>query len=128
MGYVGPLTFDIAVVNIGEAMNLNTGLFRAPRDGIYFFVFSAQAGFLPPGSMDIVLYVSNNITRPMANYHAPPDMDWTMSSMQALVFLKSGEEVGIRIVECQSGFLQDSPGKHLTNFVGFLLKEDIVFN
>jgi hypothetical protein len=38
-----PIPFDVAVVNEGNAMDLTTGKFTAPRPGIYFFSFAAVA-------------------------------------------------------------------------------------
>jgi len=35
------VTFNVARLNIGGAMNLGTGVFTAPRRGTYFFTFTA---------------------------------------------------------------------------------------
>jgi hypothetical protein len=40
-----PIPFDLAVVNEGNAMDLTTGKFTAPRPGIYFFSFTGHADF-----------------------------------------------------------------------------------
>ena len=39
------LTFDEEMVNIGKAMNLRTGVFTAPKDGTYFFIFAGNVEF-----------------------------------------------------------------------------------
>jgi hypothetical protein len=38
-----PIPFDLAVVNEGNAMDLASGKFTAPRPGIYFFSFAGLA-------------------------------------------------------------------------------------
>jgi hypothetical protein len=44
--------FQVEVVNEGNAMNLTSGIFTAPRLGIYFFSFTGLALF--PASSDFV--------------------------------------------------------------------------
>ena len=34
------IPFDREVTNVGNAMNLTSGIFTAPKSGTYFFVFS----------------------------------------------------------------------------------------
>jgi hypothetical protein len=51
-----PIPFDLAVVNEGNAMDLTSGTFTAPRKGIYFFSFTGQAIF-PASSSKVWLGV-----------------------------------------------------------------------
>lgn len=58
-----PIPFEEEVLNIGNAMNINTGKFTAPRDGIYFLTFTAERVWFPtaPASgLDIVMYLNGN--------------------------------------------------------------------
>ena len=52
-----PITFELAVVNEENAMNLTSGKFTAPRPGIYFFSFTGLADF-PVSSSRVELGVS----------------------------------------------------------------------
>jgi hypothetical protein len=51
-----PIPFELEVVNEGNAMNLKSGKFTAPRPGIYFFSFTGLAEF-PVSSSRVVLGV-----------------------------------------------------------------------
>ena len=53
---VTPIPFDLARVNEGNAMNLTSGKFTAPRTGIYFFSFTGNADF-PASSSKVYLGV-----------------------------------------------------------------------
>ncbi len=50
-----PIPFEIDVVNDGNAMDLTTGIFTAPKTGTYFFDFSA-VGLPETGVYNIVFY------------------------------------------------------------------------
>jgi hypothetical protein len=54
--YNTPIPFDLARVNEGNAMNLTSGIFTAPRPGIYFFSFTGMALF-PAASSSVQLSV-----------------------------------------------------------------------
>ena len=42
--YDSLITYDRLVVNIGNGMNIENGVFRAPFGGVYFFTFMATTG------------------------------------------------------------------------------------
>ena len=53
-GSIGtPIPFELALVNEGNAMNLQTGKFTAPRPGIYFFLFTGNAEFQASTSINV---------------------------------------------------------------------------
>jgi hypothetical protein len=102
-----PIPFDLAVVNEGNAMNLTSGIFTAPRPGIYFFSFTGLAEF-PPSSSSVYLGVSlhlnggrigsgvveepNNVARQLL----PLTVHSTLN-------LKSDDQVWMEIIQMSSG-------------------------
>jgi hypothetical protein len=57
-----PIPFDLAVVNEGNAMDLTSGIFTAPRPGIYFFLFTGVARLESSSDVyfDSYLYLNGN--------------------------------------------------------------------
>ena len=54
-----PIPFEVTRLNVGNAMNVASGIFTAPKTGIYFFSFSglgsAKRGTFPQ------LYLNGNL-------------------------------------------------------------------
>ena len=87
------LVFDTIVTNEGGAYNPITGLFRAPRPGLYFFIWSAK---IRPGTQTFTELSVNS--HPVAS--ATTDGTGLHSSYQtatahAIVRLKSGDNVWV---------------------------------
>nr|CAH0101839.1 unnamed protein product [Daphnia galeata] len=129
--YQTPIPFDLAVVNEGNAMNLTSGIFTAPRPGIYFFSFTGLAYF-PASSSRVALGVSlylnggqigtgwveesNNV----AGQQSPLTLQSTMN-------LKSGDQVWVAINwQATGAYLGDNSAYHWTHFTGWMLEEEIV--
>ena len=126
------MSFDMALVNTGNAMNLATGLFTAPVTGRYQFSFTAVSTYQSSQAILIV----NNSTYVAAAYGvgvpslSPSNNQYTMS-LDAIVNLKAKDTVGIGLkssnldYKCLGGVFENSPVLHFTNFAGLLVDEDL---
>ncbi len=131
-----PIPFDLALVNEGNAMDLTTDKFTAPRPGIYFFSFSGVAGF-PTSSSSVNLRVGLYLNggrigsswveeaNTVAGQYSPLTVQSTMN-------LKQGDQVWVQIWSLTYGAYlveyqgPNSTAEHLTHFTGWMLEEDIV--
>ena len=124
-----PIPFDLEKVNEGNAMDLTSGIFTAPRPGIYFFSFSGLAHFPAINSsaglgVDLVLnggligdgYVEETNTN--ADQKSP-------LTLQSTLNLKSGDQVWLQIGGSSTGTYLYDDKYHRTHFTGFMLEEEI---
>ncbi|EFX82583.1 C1q and tumor necrosis factor-related protein 5 [Daphnia pulex] len=121
-----PLPFDLAVVNVGNAMNLTSGKFTAPAPGIYFFSFTGVAHLGPYFFSALVLNGSVIGTGFVQINGGPIDSPLTV---QSTLNLKTGDQVWVSIYfeGGTSSYLNDLVlNYHLTHFTGFMLEEEIV--
>ncbi|EFX82762.1 hypothetical protein DAPPUDRAFT_316492 [Daphnia pulex] len=121
-----PIPFDLARVNEGNAMNLASGKFTAPRPGIYFFSFAGQAHL--ESETDVYFYshlfLNGNLIGPSSvEENKEPVKQYNTLSLQSTLHLKKGDQVWVTIDYTGSSYLRDG---HLTHFTGFMLEEDIV--
>ena len=123
-----PVPFEIEKVNIGGAMNLQTGKFTAPRSGTYFFSLSGIA-YIPASSTGlglwIGLYVNGiQIGRSHADESSSSQLYETFS-LQSTLNLQAGDLVWIEISTQSTGVYLFDNVEHYTNFNGWLLQEHI---
>ncbi|XP_046458291.1 uncharacterized protein LOC124205042 [Daphnia pulex] len=138
------IPFNMALVNIGNAINLTTGIFTAPRAGSYFFAFSGLAEF-PKFSgllyIGVDLYLNGQLTgrtfiedvNTVAGQYSP-------LSFQTTLKLKQGDEIWLQIdtvsplIEPQiprqlpsvvKSVLLFDDFRHFTHFTGWMLDEDV---
>jgi hypothetical protein len=125
-----PIPFDLAVVNEGNAMNSTSGIFTAPRPGIYFFSFTGVATF-PASSSKVNLYIFLYLNGGYVGtgYVEEANTVTGQSSpltMQSTLILKKGDQVWVQIdFKSPDVILFDYSG-HLTHFTGLALEEEIV--
>ena len=134
----GPITFDVNQLNVGGAMNLKTGEFTAPVDGIYHFEFTCLKARDP---YDLVIYLrvrakDPNITRvpyniiyvasvPVVAATATSGLpSYSTGSLTASLKLKAGDVVNLHSQHRRDA-LHDNEG-HYTQFAGWLVEEDLM--
>jgi hypothetical protein len=123
-----PIPFEIEKVNIGGAMNLQTGKFMAPRSGTYFFSLSGIA-YIPVSSTRLGLWIGlyvNGIQ--IGRSHADDSSNTVVFetySQQSTLNLQAGDLVWIEISTQSTGVYLHDDVNHYTNFNGWLLQEHI---
>jgi hypothetical protein len=133
-----PIPFELARVNEGNAMNLTSGIFTAPRPGIYFFSFTGNAvlsisSYPSYVKLGVGLYLNylNGAgligTGLVEESNNGPNHE-TPLTLQSTLNLKSGDQVWVAMNNIgggESAYLGDSSG-HYNHFTGFMLQEEIV--
>jgi len=118
------IPFDVERLNVGGAMNLATGVFTAPVDGIYHFEFSAMKSY-DGGALDTYVTLQVNgggVSLAYASAEIAPYLP--LSGISASLRLKTGDQV--RLYK-ETGALNDYVGSnHYTHFTGWLVEEDLI--
>jgi hypothetical protein len=126
-----PIPFELARVNEGNAMNLTSGKFTAPRPGIYYFSFAGVA-LLYSSSTTYVdfyfyLYLNGNLIGSSCVYEEYGPVDQLSPlTFQSTLNLKKDDQVWVQIAYSRSSSFLADDGAHRTHFTGFMLEEEIV--
>ncbi len=110
-------------------MDLTSGIFTAPRPGIYFFSFTGLADFPASSSvyLGVALYLNGDYIG--AGYVSEGNTiagQLSPLTLQSTLNLKNGDQVWVAINwQSPGAFLWDS-GAHHNHFTGFMLQEEIV--
>ena len=121
-----PIPFDVELLNVGGAMNLNSGKFTAPVAGRYFFSFTELVRF--PGSSALQycrihlykngVYIAQGHSDEISTLNQYENL-----SLQSTLNLDKGDEIWLEINFLTTGTY---PYGYLFNhFNGFLLEEDV---
>lgn len=110
------MKYEVERLNLGNAMNIDTGIFTVPKTGIYHFTFSFVKHAYASGT-----HVSLQPNREhVGNAHATFQRDdQCTSSLQATLQLKVGDKIKLILV---AGPLHDDPNFHHMHFTGSLLQ------
>jgi hypothetical protein len=119
-----PIPFEIAMANVGAAMNSTSGVFTAPREGRYFFSFTGLAQFPLSSSyklrLGVGLYLNGYLNGRswVANKANVQHSPFTLESTQNLL---AGDQVWLQITDVSDGVYLYDNSNHFSHFTGWLL-------
>ena len=122
-----PIPFEVTRLNVGNAMNAASGIFTAPKTGIYFFSFyglgSIESYTFPQ------LYLNGNLIGSgwADNFGSSDGADDNPTfTLQSTLQLNEADQISLKLDSGGTGFLWDE-GRHFTHFTGWLLQEDLPY-
>ena len=108
-------------------MNAASGIFTAPKTGIYFFSFSglgsSKSATFPQLYLNGILIGSGWADNIGSSDGAD---DIPTFTLQSTVQLNAGDQISLKLDSGGTGFLWDD-GNHYTHFTGWLLQEDLPY-
>ncbi|XP_046459405.1 uncharacterized protein LOC124205886 isoform X2 [Daphnia pulex] len=127
---IATIPFDLARVNLGNAMNLASGIFTAPRSGRYFFSFTGVVNFPATSShswLAVGLFFTNGlIGQGRVDGANTVNNQFSPLTLQSTLNLKQGDQVWVHLDSKTSGMILYDDNYHFTHFTGFMLEEEIL--
>lgn len=111
--------FEVENLNVGNAMDGKSGVFSAPKDGVYYFAYS---GIKRNIDGDTFLELRLN-GKEIARGHATGIRGSLTMSIHATVKLEVGDEISLALT---AGVIFDENNFGFSNFIGFLVEEDLI--
>lgn len=102
-------------------MDLRSGVFTAPRPGIYHFSLTGMSHHSSYGHLEVGLLLNGvAVGNAWASSSGADDRTF---SLQSVLHLKTGDRIWLSIQSASNADLYDSGG-HYTHFTGWLSQED----
>ena len=120
MAKMGILRYNLARLNVGRAMDLSTGIFTVPVNGVYHFQFTG----VRDGHEDRAIYLEVNGDRVASSYsriQLAVGHTFVTGAFHASFRLKKGDKVNI--FKDQVNLLDNM--FFYTHFTGWLVEEDL---
>ena len=120
------IPWELARLNIGNAMDLSSGVFTAPKTGVYHFHFSGHS--VLSNYFQITLQLNGMrmgyaISDSRITSNADADAEYHPGSLHSRLKLKKGDQIDLWL---HFGALYDD-GNHFSHFTGWLDDEDLQF-
>ena len=113
------IPYQVERLNVGGAMNLATGTFTAPTNGIYSFSFTTQSNSIDGASVFLRVnggQIASSVTH----------TQFTTISLSSIVKLKKGDKVDVSLYEGTLHDYDDVDGHYYTTFNGMLVEADLL--
>jgi len=119
------IPYEVELLNEGKAMNLKTGIFQAPSNGIYYFSFRGFLGTptIPTSLFSLTTQVYLRLNGKTVATGASSSLGGFSFSLECTLKLKKGDRVDVKMGKI--GALWDNKNEHLTHFSGHLIEEDL---
>ena len=129
-----PMPFEVEKANVGNAMDLASGKFTAPRKGTYFFSFVGLGGFDPKTDTSVFnliagLYLNNVLVGVGRDeeFNTSDDTQHNQLAIQLTLNLEANDQVWIQFLEMTpGGSVSLHEHDQSTHFTGFMLEENII--
>lgn len=122
---IGVLTFDRLITNVGGGMNLKTGVFTAPKAGLYIFSFSIGKNGFSIDYLSIYLRLNG---KPIGYSGASTGFFVAWATLQPILKLKRGDRIDLWKMhgEIHLQCTLDGLTVYCHHFSGSLLEENLI--